>query len=259
MGARGLQAPAVPAGIGRALLGVAAVALLCLLALGVAVAGTSTPFPVDDALLDAAGGWTPGLWPTALPIDFLGEPLGVVLAATVVAGVCIALHRGRLALLTVLAQGAIWATIALVKPVFDRTIHGAHFAYPSGHTAGATAFALVIGLLVVGRRRLGRLAGLLVVYGVALAVGLVAAWAQTVLGAHYATDTFGGFCLALAVVPPLALLLDRLLDRLAAASATVSALVEAGSPPSTSPVSPRVTPPPSGATYRVCNQAEGDR
>ena len=181
-----------------------------MVALGLAVAGTSSASAVDSALLTAAGGWSPQLWPAALPIDFLGEPLGVVMTAAVVVAACLVAGRWRLAVVAVVAQGAIWGVIALVKPLVDRTIHGGHLAYPSGHTAGTAAFALVIGLLIVSVLRLQRLAALLVMFSVTAAGGLVAAWAQTVLGAHYATDTLGGLCLTLAVVPPLALLVDHL-------------------------------------------------
>jgi undecaprenyl-diphosphatase len=259
--ARGLQAPAVPPGTGRVLGAVAAVALLVLVALGVAVADTSTPFPIDDAVLDAAGGWSPELWPTALPIDFFGEPLGVAVLATVVVAACLLLARWRLAVLTVAGQGAVWAASAVVKPVFDRTIHGAHFAYPSGHTAGATAFALVVGLLVVGLLRLGRAGSLLVTFGVALVGGLVAAWAQTVLGAHYATDTLGGLCLALAVVPPLALLVDRLSDGvLGRFSPTGPEPSQEDSSPPVASAAPPVTSRARATTYGACDQeAASDR
>jgi undecaprenyl-diphosphatase len=57
--------------------------------------------------------------------------------------------------------------------------------------------------------RLSTGAALALLYGVAFAVGLLAAWAQAGLTAHYATDTVGGWCTALAVVPATAWLIDR--------------------------------------------------
>jgi membrane-associated phospholipid phosphatase len=39
------------------------------------------------------------------------------------------------------------------------------------------------------------------------------AWAQVLLNAHYPTDTLGGFCAALAVVPLVAWTIDRVADR----------------------------------------------
>ena len=106
----------------------------------------------------------------------------------------------------------------LIKPVVDRTIHGGFLAYPSGHTAGATAFAIVAGLLLVSILQLGRWGGLLVVTAIAAAVGGVAAWAQIVLVAHYPTDAVGGFLMAAALVRAAAMLIDLLADRIVAVS-----------------------------------------
>ena len=214
--ARGLRAPAMPPRTGGFLGAISAAAALGLVTLGLAVAGTRSPAPVDEALRDAAGDGSPQLYETALAVDFLGEPLGVVLVATLLSAACLVLGRWRLAVLAVAGQGLMWVASSAVKPLFDRTIHGAHLSYPSGHTAGATAFALVVGFLVVGVLRPGRTAGIVAVLGVSLVCGLAAAWAQTVLAAHYATDTLGGFCLAVAVVPPLAVIVDRVADRLLA-------------------------------------------
>ena len=79
----GLRAPAVPSGLGRILIVVATVAALCMVGIGLTVAGTNSATAFDDSLLAAAGGALPQLWPPALVIDFFGEPLGVVLMASV--------------------------------------------------------------------------------------------------------------------------------------------------------------------------------
>lgn len=259
---RGLCEPAVPRGTAVVLTAVATVAALAVVALGIAVAGTSSASSVDDALLAAAGGPSPTLWTKALPIDFLGEPLGVLLMTTALVAICLVLRRWRLAVLTPMAQGAIWGAVTLVKPIFDRTIHGEHLAYPSGHTAGTAAFALVTGLLLAGILRLRRAAALAVILGVTFVCGSIAAWAQTVLVAHYATDTLGGLCLTLAVVPLLALVVDHVTDRLLTRfSAHVDAPVHGpGSVDGSAAIPlaasrPRVTPRPTGASYRTCNQA----
>src|SRR5690242_5582953 len=96
----GLCAPAVPPEVRRVLAAVAAISTWCVAAIGVAVARRSTAFPLDDELLTAAGGWSPRLWPKALPIDFLGDPSGVVIVATVIVVTCLVLGRWRLAVLT---------------------------------------------------------------------------------------------------------------------------------------------------------------
>jgi len=73
--------------------------------------------------------------------------------------------------------------------------------------------ALVAALLVVDRLRAGRLPGLLIVLTGAGAAGAAMGWSQVVLDVHYLTDTLGGFCTAVAVVPATALLVDRLAAR----------------------------------------------
>jgi membrane-associated phospholipid phosphatase len=42
-----------------------------------------------------------------------------------------------------------------------------------------------------------------------LPAGAAMGWSEVVLSAHYPTDTLGGFCTALAVVPATARLIDR--------------------------------------------------
>jgi membrane-associated phospholipid phosphatase len=63
-------------------------------------------------------------------------------------------------------------------------------------------------LLVVGRNPAR--AWLLAV--VPLLAAAAMAWAQVLLNAHYPTDTVGGFCAALAVVPAVAWTIDRVAD-----------------------------------------------
>ena len=57
--------------------------------------------------------------------------------------------------------------------------------------------------------RLSRGAALVLLYGVAFVVGTAAAWAQAGLVAHYPSDTVGGWCTALAVIPAAAWLIDQ--------------------------------------------------
>jgi undecaprenyl-diphosphatase len=77
----------------------------------------------------------------------------------------------------------------------------------------ATALALVVALLAVDLCRLGRAAGSLLVLATIVLAGAAMGWAEVALGAHYPTDTLGGFGTALAVVPPAAWLVDRVADR----------------------------------------------
>ena len=210
--------PALPPGL-RAPLG--AVALACaagVVVIGVLVSGSSTPNAVDGQILAVVERLLPAVGPGAYRVDFAGEPIGALTLIAILSVLCVVARRWRLAALTVAGQGMIGGATNLIKPVVDRTIHDGYLAYPSGHTAGATAFAIVAGLLLVSVLQLGRWAGMLVVTAIAAAVGGVAAWAQIVLVAHYPTDAVGGFLMAVALIPAAAALIDLLADRILAVS-----------------------------------------
>ncbi|WP_225827716.1 phosphatase PAP2 family protein [Streptomyces naphthomycinicus] len=204
----------------RAWLGpVAALAALVVVVLGVLYAGDGRPGTVDTRIGAAVYGVGTPWRQAALALDFLGEPAGSVpVVGAVVAG-CLLLRRPRAAVLVVTGVGLAVGTATLLKPLVGRTIHDGNLSYPSGHTAFATALALVVVLPATGRPGLGRTAGPSLVLAAALASGAAMGWAQVALGAHYPTDVLGGWCTALAVVPAAAWLIDRVADRLAAGTA----------------------------------------
>ncbi|MER5913521.1 phosphatase PAP2 family protein [Streptomyces sp. NPDC001982] len=209
----GRPAPAVLPPSLRVRLGlIAALATLAVIVLGVLYAGHSRPGKVDGWIQPAVEGVRPPWRNVALATDFWGEPAGV--AMLVVAGVagCLLLRRPRAAVLIVAGVGMTVATTTLLKSLVGRTIHGDNLSYPSGHTAFATALALVVALLATGRLGLGRTAGTLLVLAAALVAGAAMGWAQVALGAHYPTDVLGGWCTALAVIPATAWLVDRMAD-----------------------------------------------
>jgi membrane-associated phospholipid phosphatase len=209
----GLRGPALPPLL-RAPLGVLAlVSAVVVVALGTHVAGTGAPGHLDGLILTTVERSLPAVGPGAYRVDLAGEPVGALALMAVLSTVCIAAGRWRLAVLTVAGQGLIGVATSLVKPVVDRTIHGPNLAYPSGHTAGATAFAIVAALLLVSVLQLGRWTGVLLVLAVAAAVGCVAAWAQIVLMAHYPTDTIGGLFMAVALIPAAAMAVDAVAGR----------------------------------------------
>ncbi|MEV6977532.1 phosphatase PAP2 family protein [Kitasatospora sp. NPDC093806] len=207
--------PAPRGGLGL----IAALAAAVVLALGIRYAGVGAPGSVDARVGEALDGPGPLWWDLASVLDALGEPVGAtVLVAAVLTG-CLLLRRPRAAVFTVVAVGLAVGLTTVLKHVVGRTIHGGYLSYPSGHTAFATALALVVTLLATHRRGRdgpgpgpGRTAGLLLLLAAALVAGAAMGWAQVVMGAHYPTDTLGGFCTALAVVPATGWLVDRTAD-----------------------------------------------
>jgi membrane-associated phospholipid phosphatase len=181
----------------------------------VAALGGTYAAGADLGPVDAWGGPRSGLSggqrTLALIVDFSGEPLGAALLVAALAAGCLALRRPRAAVLAVAGPAVATTAAAVLKIVVGRTVHGEFLSFPSGHTALLTAVALVVGLLVAGLRQLGAAAGTALVLLAAGAAGAAAGWAQVALGAHYLTDTIGGFCTAVAVVPAMAFLIDQVL------------------------------------------------
>jgi undecaprenyl-diphosphatase len=180
--------------------------------MGIYFARTSDPSSLDERLR-AVVTVPSGLWSASITVDAAGEPVGAIALILTVGLICAALGRWRLAMLTVAGQAVIGATTGAIKPLFDRTIHGPYLSYPSGHTASAVGFGLVVGLLVADLVEARHAAGLGIVLGIAGSIGLLAALAQIYLDAHYATDTIGGIATGCALVVLTGLVLDRTCDR----------------------------------------------
>ncbi len=188
------------------------ISVVVVVVLGAAHAGETTAGPVDQWIRLAV---VMRLLPSAddaYMIDYLGEPVGALLLTVGLASYCLILRRGRLCVLAVVGPAATVAVTVAAKPVVDREIHAGNLSYPSGHTAMVTATAIVVGLLVVDHLRRGAVVSCLVIVGGSVVAGLRMAFAQITLDAHYPTDTLGGFCVAVAVVPVTALVVDRLAD-----------------------------------------------
>lgn len=201
--------PALPPPLRGPIAVVAILAALVLTAVGAQYAGEAAPGRLDTWAQSAVAQW----WPEpggALVIDFVGEPLGVILLVVLLMAVSLALGRRRLAVVVVAGLGVTAVVTTGLKPVVDRTIHGEFLSYPSGHTATATVFALVVMLLLVDLLNVRRLPAVLLILAGASVAGAGMALSQIALGAHYPTDTLGGFCTAMVVVPATAYLVDRL-------------------------------------------------
>jgi membrane-associated phospholipid phosphatase len=205
---------ALPAALRAPLAMTAALATAVLVALGILHFHDSGLTGIDAAVLPSIDGVQPPWRYVALVFDFGGEPLGSTILVALIAAVCFLVHRIRAAVVTVLGVVVTVAVTTLLKPIVGRTIHGEFLSYPSGHTALATALAVVIALVLADRLGLGRAPAVVLVLGLAVVAGVAMGWAEVALGAHYPTDAVGGFCAALAAVPATAWLVDRAAERL---------------------------------------------
>ncbi|MEV7598229.1 phosphatase PAP2 family protein [Kitasatospora sp. NPDC089797] len=191
----------------------AALAALVVLGLAVRYAGESEPGGPDARIGEALYGVGSPWHQVALTLDTLGEPAGSGALMVGLVTACLAARRVRAAVFAVAGVGLAVGAATLLKHLVGRTIHGENLSYPSGHTAFATALALVVALLAAqGRRRGPDGPGAPTAFGAALLAGAAMGWAQIALGAHYPTDVLGGWCTALAVVPAAAWLVDRSFD-----------------------------------------------
>lgn len=200
--------PALPPALRRPIVIMAVLAALVGAVLAAHYSGDIAAGWLDRWAQTAVDGLLPQPGPGALLIDLVGEPLVTAVLAGLLAAACLTLGRRHLAVVAVVGPGLTAVATTVLKPVIGRTIHDGYLAYPSGHTAAATVLALVVTLLVVDLLRAGRLPGVLLILAGAGGAGATMAWSQVALGAHYPTDTIGGFCTAMAVVPATALLVD---------------------------------------------------
>ncbi len=198
---------ALPPRSAAPLAAVSAVAAIALVVLGFLFAGESVGAAVDIGIRADLRALGEPWHQIALVIDWTGEPVGaaVVLATLII----VFLRKGnrRGALLAIGGPGVSVVVTSGMKPLVGRDINEGFLSFPSGHTAAATAFALVA-LLASG-------ASLWLTLVVTAAAALAMAWAQVLLNAHYPTDCLGGFCAALAVVPLVAWAIDKFFDRAA--------------------------------------------
>jgi undecaprenyl-diphosphatase len=193
---------------------VAVLAASIVAVLAVRYAGDHTAGLVDghlDHAVDALPAAGDGL---VRAVTVLGSPPVVTVSALLLALVCLMTGAPRAAVLAVGGPGLTGLITTFGKPVVDRTI-GRHeaFAFPSGHTGGATSLILVCALLLAaafGLRARGTAVfatASAVVVGGAVGTGMVAD------GSHYPTDAVGGFCTAVASVLAVALVLDAVVLR----------------------------------------------
>jgi membrane-associated phospholipid phosphatase len=199
---------ALDPGLRRALTVVALAATFVLIALGTLYFAGGTLGPFDGHAVPLADLRRPWL-DVAVIIDLSGEPVGSTILIAATAAACLMARRIRMAVLTILGVGLSVAATTLLKPLVGRTIHDVYLCFPSGHTAYATALALVLALLAIDVLGVGTRGATLLLLATVLPAGAAMGWSEVVLSAHYPTDTLGGFCTALAVIPATARLIDR--------------------------------------------------
>ncbi len=147
----------------------------------------------------------------------LGSPAVVVLGSVALAGVAAGRRWRRavaVALLAAPPAGA--ATEFLLKPLIGvRKDPGAPYGFPSGHTTGAVALALVIVVLLLPRpgMHLGPAAVRVALGVLALVLAAGTAVAVVALGFHRTTDAVGGVATSVLVVLALAAVADLAVAR----------------------------------------------
>ena len=189
----------------------AAVAVLVAGVLAWRYAGESDARWLDSRLQAVVGSAGPGRSPLDAVI-VLGGEVAVVVLAVLIAGLALALGRRRIAVLAIVGPGLTGLATTALKPVIGRTF-GDEYAFPSGHTGGATALGVVTALLMIQVLRTATGASAAVLAVGALLPGGTMAVALTAGREHHPTDTIGGFCVAVAVVLASALVIDRAADR----------------------------------------------
>ncbi|GAB3583476.1 phosphatase PAP2 family protein [Amycolatopsis endophytica] len=208
--------PAIPLALRLPLAAVAFAAAAVSVVFAVLFAGDRTGTGLDRSAYDALKGSVDGDgfgYDVSWTIGTAGDPLWAGGLVVILAAICFALERRRLALLSLAGPALTGVVTTVAKPLVERVINGDHLSYPSGHTALLTSLGIVVGLLLTDLFRLGRARGLPLVLGLALLCGAAMSWSQTASRVHYLTDTIGGFCSAVTLVIATGLVIDRLADR----------------------------------------------
>jgi membrane-associated phospholipid phosphatase len=211
--------PALPRRIYAPLATAGVLGAVVAVTLGVVFEGQATGSILDGRLaaaLELPTSFSPA-FAVSVTMQKLADPIPAALLILLLVGTCLWCGRSRLAVLAVAGPGAADMIVILMKHLVGRTIHHGNLTYPSTHTAQIAAFAMVTSLLASALLDLEAGAVAVLVLGAAAASGLVMGWALVAGSVHYATDTLGGFCVAVAVVPAAAWCTDLVADRISAA------------------------------------------
>jgi membrane-associated phospholipid phosphatase len=205
--------PALDPSLRRITLALAALSVIVVAVLGARYANEDAMSHLDRRLDNALDHIPAGRGGLAMVVISFGGPATIAFLTAVLTVVCVAAGRRRLALVAIVGTLLTGAATTLIKPIVGRTFVNGGLAFPSGHTGGTTAVALVTMLLLVSLLRLRPPWNAVAVIGGTLAAGVTMAVSLTVGFFHYATDTIGGFCTAVAVVTAVAWLVDLFAER----------------------------------------------
>lgn len=204
----------VAPGLAPGAIAAALVAAVVTSGLGARYADASRAGRIDSAVDPRLVRWFANYRSYVHIVEASGRPAVVaVLTVALVVTFCVLGRRRGAVLAAVAPPVASMITELVLKPLVERTRSG-EFSFPSGHATGIFAVALVIAIVALDRRRpcLSTLASVLMsvfVLGVATAVAAASIAVQD----HFATDTLGGACVALASVLLLSVAIDALADR----------------------------------------------
>ena len=198
----------LPDAVHQPVIGVIAVAVAILGSLAVLVAGESWPSRLDLGVDRIVARHRVVGTSFAEMMTWLGTPVAVVVVAAATCLAALLGGRRRLAALAVLGPGLTGLATTGLKPVIGRTIGEGSLAFPSGHTAGATALGLTLAVAAATLFHPRRRAVLAILAAGALVPGAIVAVGMVIVRAHYPTDTVGGFATAVVVTLGTALLLD---------------------------------------------------
>jgi undecaprenyl-diphosphatase len=198
----------------RLVAGVIAVAVAGIAVLGVHYAGDYRPGWVDHAIDARIRRHLRGHLDVLHQVVSLADPASIVISCVVLAAIFFFSGRRRAALLAVAGPPvAVGFTDLVLKPAIGRRL-GDGLAFPSGHTTAAVSVALVVVVVLLGPSR-PRWPAAMRWSASALAVACAGVVAVALVGSgyHYATDTLGGLCVAAALVPAVAWVIDAVADR----------------------------------------------
>jgi membrane-associated phospholipid phosphatase len=205
-------APLVSPPLRRSATALAVASALVLVALAARYRDTGAAGQLDLAVMsriqDLLANHSQQLW----LIVRLGHPVPIFVMAVLLALVCLATRRPRLAVLAFAGPGATGIATTVLQPIVGRTLEGV-FALPSGHTGAVTAIATVAALAIIGSVRTRLVTVAAVATAGVFAVGTVMGIALIANGLHYPTDVVAGFCAALTIVLGLGLGFDSIVPR----------------------------------------------